>query len=383
MKSIFSRLLRLGTLMTFLCTAVAFAAETYPDIPAPIKNGAGARLGHVIYAGLGSAGKAWFSLDLAAAAPTWQRLSDFPAEARDQSVAAVVDGKIYVFGGAGQLKRADDTVDTVMFSDVYCYDPASNQWSRMPTRSPLGLLGSVAVSINGRRVLFFGGVNTAIFNGYFEDIKAAGNDDARKTAVANAYFGKRPQDYLFSTDVLSYTPADNAWQTLGKVTYPPTAGAAVAVNGHDVTLINGELKPGLRSYKVNRVTVSDETVRAVTVADLIAAPGERQQEGLAGAFAGYSNGVLLVAGGANFPGAWEQYRHGQNYAHRGLKKTAHADIYALVGDEWKRAGSLAEARAYGLSFQLDDGVLLVGGENQQGAAVSSVQLLRWDGARAH
>ncbi|WP_153136929.1 N-acetylneuraminate epimerase [Paraburkholderia agricolaris] len=376
------RFLRVSIFMTILSSATTYAVTTYPAFPVPLKNGAGVKVGQVIYAGLGSAGKDWFSIDLSAPEPRWQRLADFPAEPRDQSVAAAVDGKIYIFGGAGEIKRSDNTVDTIMFSDVYCFDPVANNWRKLETRSPLGLLGAVAVSVDGQRVLFFSGVNKAIFDGYFQDLKAAGSDEKRKSEIANEYFGKRPQDYLFSTDVLSYTPAENAWGTLGKVTYPPTAGAAVAVKGNEVTLINGELKPGLRSYKVNRVTIDGNSVASQSGPDLVAPVGQSQQEGLAGAFAGYSNGVLLVAGGANFPGAWNQYRQGQNYAHRGLQKTWHDDIYALIDGKWQTAGHLPGARAYGLSFMVDDGVLLVGGENQQGKAIASVQLLLWEGKSA-
>lgn len=364
-------------------SATADIATAYPDIPVPLKNGVGAKMDHSLYAGLGSAGKSWFSLDLSATTPQWRRLADFPDEPRDQSISATIDGKIYIFGGAGEIKRSDNTADTVMFSDVYCFDPTANSWQKLATRSPLGLLGAVAISIDGQSVLFFGGVNRAIFDGYFQDLKAAGSDEQRKAEVSFAYLNKRPEDYLFSTDILSYTPAENAWRTLAELPHPPTVGAAVAVNGDELALINGELKPGLRSCRVSRAVIRGETVQWQPAPDLIAAQGQSQQEGLASAFAGYSNGVLLVAGGTNFPGAWNQYRQGQNYAHRGLQKTWHDTIYALVGDEWRIAGHLAEARAHGLSFQVDGGVLLIGGENRQGQAVASVQLLHWvdDAAR--
>jgi N-acetylneuraminate epimerase len=366
--------------MALVSSATTYAATAaYPDIPVSLKNGAGAKIGDVIYAGLGSAGKDWFSLNVSEISPSWHRLADFPGEPRDQSVAAAIDGKVYVFGGAGEIKCTDNTTDTVMFSDVYCFDPTGNNWQKLDTRTPFGLLGSVAVSVDNHRVLFFSGLNKAIFDGYFQDLKAAGSDETRKNEIAVAYLGKRPQDYLFSTDVLSYSPAENAWTTLGKVSYPPTAGAAAAVKGDEITLINGELKPGLRSYKVNRLVIDRGNVRSQTVPDLIAPAGQPQQEGLAGAFAGYSKGILLVAGGANFPGAWNQYRQGHNYAHRGLQKVWHDDVYALIGNEWRVAGHLAEARASGLSFQLSDGVLLVGGENRQGKAVGTVQVLRWNG----
>ncbi|WP_228124752.1 N-acetylneuraminate epimerase [Glaciimonas soli] len=374
----------IGAFMACAVSTNSFAAPTtYPDIPVAIKNGAGVKVGNKIYAGLGSAGKAWFSMDLSEPQPKWTQLADFPDGPRDQSIAAAVGGKIYVFGGAGELKHADNSKDMVLYDDVYSFDPAQNKWEKVLSRSPLGLLGAVGVSLDGNQILFFGGVNKAIFDGYFSDLKSAGTDEKQKAIVTNNYFGKRPQDYLFSTDVLSYTPSENAWKTLGKVVYPPTAGPAMAVRNNDITLVNGELKPGLRSYQVHSVAIHGDKVQWKIEPELIAAAGQPQPEGLAGAFSGYSKNVLLVAGGANFPGAWNQYRQGQNYAHRGLNKTWHDDIYALVNGKWCLAGHLPENLGYGLSFQLDDGVLLVGGEKQGGQASTSVFELTWDGKSAH
>ena len=100
---------------------------------------------------------------------------------------------------------------------------------------------------------------------------------------------------------------------------------------------------------------------------------------MAGSFAGYSNNVLLVAGGANFPGAWQQYDAGQNYAHKGLKKTWRDDIYARRDGKWSHAGKLPAGLGYGTVIQLDDGVLVIGGELDGGAASKDVFLLQWDG----
>jgi len=355
---------------------VLFEISQYPDFPVPFKNGTGARIGHVIYAGLGSAGTLWFSLDLSCADATWQSLADFPGDTRDQSVAIVDEGKLFVFGGAGSVRCSDGTTDTVIFCDGHCFEPAVDRWQKLDTFSPRSLLGSSAVVANGR-ALFFGGVNQAVFETYFRDLKSAGADAQRKTTIDTAYLCMRPESYQFSNEVLSYSPAANTWQSLGTLPFPPTVGAAVAFDGEHVTLINGELKPGLRSYGVNQIETVSDTLRSRVVPDLVAPEGELQQEGLAGAFAGYSCGVLLAAGGANFPGAWNQYRQRQHYAHRGLKKIWRDEVYALVDGEWRVAGRLPEGRAYGLSLQLDDGVLLVGGESDGGRAVMDVCLLRW------
>eukprot|EP01035_Chromulina_nebulosa_P030044 gene30043-39902_t len=71
----------------------------YPDLPQPLKHGAGARVAGTVYAGLGSAGSAWFGLSLAAPSPTWVARAPFPGTPREQAVAVASAGAVYVFGG--------------------------------------------------------------------------------------------------------------------------------------------------------------------------------------------------------------------------------------------------------------------------------------------
>ena len=78
--------------------------------------------------------------------------------------------------------------------------------------------------------------------------------------------------------------------------------------------------------------------------------------GVAGPFAGVSGGVLLVGGGANFPGKmpWE-----------GGKKVWHDEVYALVDakSSWKLVGKLPHPLAYGVSITTPAGVVCIGGSD--------------------
>jgi N-acetylneuraminic acid mutarotase len=79
-------------------------------------------------------------------------------------------------------------------------------------------------------------------------------------------------------------------------------------------------------------------------------------EGFAGAFAGESNGTLLLAGGANFPEAkpWE-----------GGVKRWYSDIYALEPNSkhWNRVGELPHALGYGVSASYKGKIICVGGSD--------------------
>ena len=362
----------------FSSVQAADAAPRWPDFPAPIKNGAGARIGATVYAGLGSAGKAWYALDTGTPGASWVALAPFPDAARDAANAVAINGLIYLFGGSGKNALEDKAL--TVFDTAYVYDPAANSWRQLPTRAPLGIFTASVVSVDQQNIVFFGGVNKAIFDGYFQDyaVGAADNKE-RQAVVAGHYFDQRPQDYLWTAQVMSYNPQTNQWRNLGTDPQLPTVGAGVAVHGKVVTMVNGEIKPGLRSPQVKEVAIDGDKLTWKQGGKLPAPPGAARQEGVAGSFAGYSNNVLLVAGGANFPGAWQQYDAGQNYAHKGLKKTWRDDIYARRDGKWSHAGKLPAGLGYGTGVQLDDGVLVIGGELDGGAASKDVFLLQWDG----
>lgn len=101
--------------------------------------------------------------------------------------------------------------------------------------------------------------------------------------------------------------------------------------------------------------------------------GGKPHPGFAGAFSGIDNGVLILAGGANFPEAppWE-----------GGTKRWWDSIYVLEKNaseyRWTDAGHRLERPvAYGVSISLPEGVLCIGGANEEGI-VGDIFLLTWD-----
>jgi N-acetylneuraminate epimerase len=87
-----------------------------------------------------------------------------------------------------------------------------------------------------------------------------------------------------------------------------------------------------------------------------ALPGLPDPEGFAGSFAGVSGGVLLAAGGANFPGRkpWE-----------GGAKVWHDEVFALDRPDgaWRLAGRLPGPLGYGVFATHGGGVVCVGGSD--------------------
>lgn len=349
----------------------AFAASL-PDVPVPFKSGAGAMNDGVIYVGLGTAGQDWFKLDTKAANPQWEKIAAFPAPARDQAQAVALNGKIYVFGGCGKIESDVLSVS----NEVFEYDPATDSWTKLLTRSPIGLTGHTVVTADGANALVIGSVNKEIFDGYFEDVDYANkaNDKDLLNKINADYNGKLVKDYFFNKAILQYDPQNNLWTTVGELPYFGTAGSAVAVNPQDksVFVVNGERKPGLRTATTVQFTMNEGYAQLQQTPDLIPATGDKVQEGVAGAFSGYSNGTLVVIGGANFPGSTVNYNNGQNFAHNGCTKTWRDEIYTYTNGTWSNAGDLALPLAYGVSIQNGDEIILIGGETTGGKATTGV-----------
>jgi N-acetylneuraminic acid mutarotase len=90
-------------------------------------------------------------------------------------------------------------------------------------------------------------------------------------------------------------------------------------------------------------------------------PGFEVQHGLAGSFSGISGGRLVIAGGANFPESppWE-----------GGVRRYWSDVYINSVDEpgeWTVIpGGLGVHLAYGVSVTVPQGLLIIGGANDDG-----------------
>lgn len=353
-------------------SAASFAA-TLPDTPVPFKSGAGAMIDNVIYIGLGTAGNSWYKIDLTSDKPVWQSIALFPGQPRDQAQAVALDGKLYVFGGVG--KESAEATRISVSNEVYCYDPKKDSWQLLPTRSPVGLTGHAAIALDKDNAVIVGSVNKEIFDGLFYDLEKAQGDEKALAQINADYIGKEVKDYFFNEYVLSYDAKNNLWHKVGTMPIGGTAGSAIAKKDNVITVVNGERKPGLRTAKALQFSVDKNVATFSALDDMCPANGESVQDGVAGAFAGYSGYALLVAGGANFPGSTKAYEQGHNFAHEGLTKTWRDEIYMLLDGKWVCAGKLPQPLGYGVSIEYKDGVLLVGGETTGGQATSAVQYI--------
>lgn len=346
-----------------------------PALPEGLKFGVGGCVGLRAFAGLGSMGQRWLMLDLGTAAAQWTDMPPFPGVPREQACAVTVGADIWVLGG---LAAASDGMPGHVLDDIYRFDAATLSWSQVDSRVPGGLLGASGALLPDGRLYFFGGVNKYVMDGFLREAARTADSDARQRLL-RAYLEQAPENYHFAADVRCYDPALNRWSALPAPDFLPVVGAALACEEGLVTLIGGEIKPGLRADRVQQVRFDKPAALDWLAPSSLPVPGgQAVQEGLAGAFCGFSHGVLLCAGGTHFPGARARFAAGHHFAHEGLRKSWRREIYARTDEGWRQVGRLPAGRAHGISLELGGRLWLLGGEGEDGQALADLLLLDED-----
>jgi N-acetylneuraminate epimerase len=97
------------------------------------------------------------------------------------------------------------------------------------------------------------------------------------------------------------------------------------------------------------------------------------KEGFASMFAGVSNDVLIIAGGANFPDKrpWE-----------GGTKVWYDDVWLLEKPDgtWRKIGKLPRPLGYGVSVTTHEGLLCIGGSDSKGHHAECF-IIQWENSK--
>lgn len=348
---------------------IDMAPGAWPDLPLPLSEGVGAQVGNMLYAGLGSTGQAWFGLDATVPNSAWRRLADFPQQALSGAVAVAVNGRVYVFGGI----CTDDDGRTRQSDAIYCYEPVGDRWQQLPGHLPVGLLGASALAVDANTIWFFGGYNKPQFDDFQRAYESAPPEEAEQ--INQAYMSRSISEFRWNDHVWAYRVDQGEWRDLGSVPHWPNCKSGLISTPDSLFLVGGEVKPGLRALTVKQARRNPGSPCWLAEQALPAIDATGTQEGIAGAFTGLVGGMPVAAGGTHFPGAWRQYEAGQLFAHAGLRKTWRAEVYAEQQGKWRCVGQLPQARANGLAFQVGEGLLLVGGDTQDGRPCQNTLLL--------
>lgn len=340
-------------------TMTAQFDTSWPAFPVPMREAAGAAVGSKLHAGLGSAGAAWYRLDTARRAAGWQRMADFPGLVPSGAACAASGASVFVFGGA--ITPAG--LGTRQSGAIWRYDTTLDTWQQLALQLPLGLLGASAVAQADGGIMLFGGYHRAQFDDFCLAHAAAGASE--KPQLLRAYMARPVAAFAWNRHQWRFDPLNHTLHDVGALPFAGTCGA-VAINAAGaVILASGEIKPGLRTPLSWHARQDGSGWERHVLPDT--APGV-PQEGVAAAFGGLCGGIPLVAGGTHFPGACANYAQQQWHAHAGLAKTWRRELYGFDDGQWRRLGLLPAPRAHGLSFQVGNALLLVGGDTDSGTA---------------
>ena len=260
------------------CYKVAFSREkgvtlnSFPTLPETIDNFAGTSVGSKVFVAGGSAsGKASnkvFYID-AAKDNEWKQLADFPGDARVQPVLAAIekenDTLLYVLGG---FYGGDASKAPTMGEKVLAFSLKQQQWQEVaiqenPNKEIFSLTGATALTIDNRYIACFGGVNHNLFINTITDLYHLGKDttltdEQRKSKNYNymAHYMTQPTDYYnFNKECYVFDTDKKQWLVLAKKADFARAGATLVGNTEEFYLIQGELKPGVRSPKTYKLQI--------------------------------------------------------------------------------------------------------------------------------
>ena len=210
----------------------------WPELPAAISEGAAAIAdGKVYVAGGMSDGRpsatVWM-LDLDTAGATWTPVAPLPSPVM-QPVMASSGGRLYLWYGF-------NTSPIEVSGQGFCYDPSTDQWSHIAPHPTDGTFtGAVAATLPDGRIICTGGVDREIFT------EALGY-----TGEKVREYQRRPQAaYKFQQTLWVYDPATDAWHDAGSDAFSlARAGAGIAITTKGVAVIEGEIKPGIRTPQI-------------------------------------------------------------------------------------------------------------------------------------
>lgn len=249
--------------------------QELPALPASFDNLSATYIDQTLYVAGGNenqqATHAFYALSLTDSGNgVWQKLPDFPGAARVQPVLVAQQSKegirIYLAGGFEPI--SGDLAPQIP-TDLLAYHPDTKEWKKeaeLPLQadgSPRTLTGGCGVAFGDSSILLTGGVNYNRFLAaldrprQIEQARSAG-DTARLDSLLEEgkQYMHHPVDwYQFNTALLRYNTFSGKWENLGEYESLARAGAGAVVNGNHLFIVNGELKPGIRTPQVNRATL--------------------------------------------------------------------------------------------------------------------------------
>ncbi|MGM9755402.1 MAG: cyclically-permuted mutarotase family protein [Parabacteroides sp.] len=248
--------------------------DTLPSLPVTMDNMAAAYADGQLFVAGGNANGApchsLYHLDLTQNTLAWEALPDFPGPCRVQPVLiAKGNGQAQQLYLAGGFQPVEGEQEALLPTELLTFDTATRTWcaeSELPPLAdgaPRTLTGGNALLWGDHQILYFGGVNYQKFADAvnrplrLKAAKAAADTATLDSLRAEAaqYLHHPVEWYRFNTDGLVYDTETKQWNQLGHYEPFARAGAGAVITDQQVTVICGELKPGIRTPQVNQLDI--------------------------------------------------------------------------------------------------------------------------------
>jgi cyclically-permuted mutarotase family protein len=193
----------------------------------------------------------FFSIDLAAAEPGWEKEKDLPIPlAYTVTVSQKYSGKecVYVIGG----RATTNSGISALHGTIFRYNILTRNWTEMagfPGSAESGnLSASTGISLAKDTILLIGGDDGIIFS-RIEKINrkiAKATGDKTRQALEQEKLQLVQQHPGFSRKVWMYDTKKEKWHQVGELPYAPVTTTAVLWN-NKVIIPGGEIHPGVRT----------------------------------------------------------------------------------------------------------------------------------------
>lgn len=238
--------------------------NSFPELPVSIDNFAACSIGNEVFVAggtqNGNPSNGFYMINAQKNSP-WEKLPDYPGEPRIQPIMAAIEQNnkkyIYLLGGffGGNAEKSAS-----MNTEVLRYSTENKKWEKIAeqieekTQRKFSLGGATAMPYNNRYIICFGGVNYDVFLKALRDLNHLAHHqipEAERKAKTQAYLKEyltQPIEYYrFNTKVRVFDTQTNQWTVIADSPDFARAGATLVFKGNEFYLIQGEIKPGVRS----------------------------------------------------------------------------------------------------------------------------------------
>ncbi|MFI3294515.1 MAG: cyclically-permuted mutarotase family protein [Rikenellaceae bacterium] len=232
-----------------------------PSLPRSIEQGGATIMDSVIYltGGLsaGVANRSIYTLDLRSP-QRWDSLECKLPVSMIQPVVVALAGDIYIWGG---FTPSSDSTAGVTIDYGYKFSPSNSQWQKIQSYKKDGIaqsmVGSSGVAYQDSCIIVTGGVDKLIFDQALERaFQIATNRTCelnKLKEIQRQYMLEDPLYYKFNSQVMLYNVNTNEWKELLNEPRSARAGAALVLKENELYILNGELKPGIRTPQNTKI----------------------------------------------------------------------------------------------------------------------------------